>query len=112
MGKIERVALSNLITKSLSNRYEILSVVGAGTYGCVYKARKVDPASTAFFALKKIDTSKETEGVPFPFNPVPNNCFARDRHPAETQSSEYRLTRRSYHRQRLYLFLSERKHNG
>lgn len=63
MGKIERVALSDLITKSLNNRYEILSIVGSGTYGCVYKARKVEPGNTAFFALKKIDVSKETEGV-------------------------------------------------
>lgn len=66
MGKIERVALSDLIAKSLNNRYEILSVVGSGTYGCVYKARRFDPASSLFFALKKIDTSKETEGVDIP----------------------------------------------
>lgn len=48
--------------KSRIDKYEKLEMVGAGTYGVVYKARDTD--TREIFALKKIKLESEDEGIP------------------------------------------------
>lgn len=45
------------------DRYENLSKVGQGTFGEVFKVK--DKHSNKIFALKRLRTEKETEGVGF-----------------------------------------------
>jgi serine/threonine protein kinase len=45
----------------ISTKYEIISLVGEGTYGFVYKAK--DKQSQKKVAIKKFKPTKEGEGV-------------------------------------------------
>jgi len=48
--------------KARIDKYEKLEMIGAGTYGVVYKAR--DTESNEIYALKKIRLESEDEGIP------------------------------------------------
>ena len=57
---------SNL--RKLGNRFEMIEIVGKGTFGCVYKAFKPKNPKK-FYALKKISLQKEI-GDGFPFTSI------------------------------------------
>lgn len=56
--EIIRVNLDNLLSRQLDDHYDILTQVGQGTYGQVYKACSKQDRNK-YFALKHLNTSKE-----------------------------------------------------